>query len=74
MKTTKRATDERYEMLVEEVCKEHDCLTPTTQKELGRLLADHFKTGSTDYLTVVHFLHRIDEIDFMTELDLRDLA
>lgn len=65
---------ERYQMLVEEVCKEHDCLTKKQIEKLGELLEDHFKTRSDDYYTVIEFLYSTEEIDFTTLLDLRDLA
>ena len=65
---------ERYQMLVESVCKDHDCLSRKQIDQLGELLEEHFKTRSTDYYTVIDFLYSTEEIDFTTLLDLRDLA
>ena len=65
---------ERYQMLVEMVCKEHDCLSTKQINQLGKLLEEHHKTRSTAYRTVVDFLYSTEEIDFSTLLDLRDLA
>ena len=74
MKNTKRATDERYELLVEEVCKEHDCLNQKQIRQLGDLLEEYFETRSTAYEAVVEFLYLTEEIDFETKLDLDDLT
>ena len=71
---SKTMNTERYQMLVESVCKEHDCLRPTVQKDLGMLLEAYFEKGCTDYMMVVSFLYRTDEIDLETEHDLLDLA
>lgn len=65
---------ERYQMLVESVCKDHDCLNKKQIAQLGELLEEHFETRSTDYDTVLDFLYSTEEIDFTTLLDLRDLA
>ena len=65
---------ERYQRMVEEVCREHDCLNEKQIKHLGELLEEQFKTCSGDYHAVINFLHSTDEIDFTTLLDLRDLA
>ena len=65
---------ERYQMLVESICKDHDCLNTKQIEKLGELLEDHFETRSTDYYTVIEFLYSTEEIDFTTLLDLRDLA
>lgn len=65
---------ERYQMLVESVCKDHDCLTRKQQEQLGELLEEHFDNGSTAYEAVIDFLYSTEEIDFSTLLDLRDLT
>lgn len=65
---------ERYQMLVESVCEEHDCLTKKQIEKLGELLKKHFNTRSDDYKTVVNFLYSTEEIDLATKLDLLDLA
>ena len=65
---------ERYQMLVEEVCKEHDCLNEKQIKLLGKLLEEQFRTCSGEYHAVINFLYCTDEIDFTTLHDLRDLA
>ena len=65
---------ERYQMLVESVCKDHDSLNKKQIEQLGELLEEHFETRSTDYETVIDFLYSTEEIDFETLLDLRNLA
>ena len=65
---------ERYQMLVETVCKEHDCLTKKQIEKLGELLEEHFETRSDEFNAVIDFLYSTEEIDFTTLLDLRDLA
>ena len=65
---------ERYQMMVESICKEHDCLNEKQINQLGELLEEQFKTCSGDYHAVINFLHSTEEIDLATLLDLRDLA
>ena len=64
---------ERYQLMVTEVCKEHDCLDPKQRDALGKMLNRYETTGDTGYDAVVDFLLEADEIDLATALDLRDL-
>lgn len=65
---------ERYQMMIESICKEHDCLTKKQIEKLGELLEEHYENRSADYKAVINFLYSTEEIDFATMLDLKDLA
>ena len=64
---------ERYQRMVEEVCKEHDCLNAKQQKALGILLCEYKTIRTEAYNAVIDFLLNADEIDLSTAFDLRDL-
>ena len=65
---------ERYQILVEEICEEHDCLSKIQREALGTLLHRHFTMKDHRYEAAVEFLHMTDEIDMATWRELTDLA
>ena len=60
---------ERYQLMVSEICKDHDCLNAKQRDALGETLAE----SERNYEAVVNFLYSADEIDLQTRLDLLDL-
>ena len=66
--------NERYQIMVTEICEDHDCLTQKQRDTLGTLLADYERNGSEAYDAVVKYLLDTEEIDMATYFDLEDLT
>lgn len=71
---TKTNDTERYQMMVNDICEDHDCLTVKQRDTLGKLLYEYENTGSESYDAVVRFLLDTEEIDMATYFDLEDLT